>query len=157
MSHFSTICSLFSYAGFLVVDQGWCDSVDEAGYLAGWLGSALVLGRLPTGVAWGALSDARGRRPALLLTFFGILVGNVAFGLCTTLRQALVVRFVFLGMGNGWVSLSATYVSEVAGAKRQNRVQGYVLSGGTFTQLMGPAAAALLYREVPTSVLGGRR
>ena len=74
-AHFYTICSLFSYAGFLVVDLGWSPTVDEAGYVAGYLGSALVVGRLFTSVLWGRLADAFGRKPAILLSMAGILVG----------------------------------------------------------------------------------
>ena len=43
-AHFYTICSLFSYAGFLVVDLGWEPDVDAAGYVVGYLGTSLVLG-----------------------------------------------------------------------------------------------------------------
>ena len=104
MTHFYAICSLFSYAGFLCVDLGWSATVDEAGYLAGYLGSALTFGRLFTAVLWGRVADRWGRRPALLLTLFGYLVGNL--------------------------------------------VNSYLLSGGTLTQLLAPAAAALLYGRI---------
>ena len=100
-----------------------------------------MLGRRPPGVAWGALSDARGRRPALLLTFFGILVGNVAFGLCTTLRQALVVRFVFLGMGNGWVALIGPMSQELGGAERQSEVLALIFASGPLSARSGRRSA----------------
>ncbi|KAH8047814.1 major facilitator superfamily-like protein [Aureococcus anophagefferens] len=148
MTHFYAICSLFSYAGFLCVDLGWSATVDEAGYLAGYLGSALTFGRLFTAVLWGRVADKWGRRPALLLTLFGYLVGNLAFGFCRRLPAALAVRAVFLGAGSGWVSLSGLYAGEVAGAERQNLVNSYLLSGGTLTQLLAPAAAALLYGRI---------
>ena len=148
-AHFYTICSLFSYAGFLVVDLGWSPNVDEAGYVAGYLGSALVVGRLFTSVLWGRLADAFGRKPAILLSMAGILVGNLAFGITKTLHAALIVRAIFLGACNGWVSLMGVYVGEVGGASRQNRVNGYTLTGGTFCQLSGPAVAALLYNKIP--------
>ena len=124
-AHFYTICSLFSYAGFLVVDLGWSPTVDEAGYVAGYLGSALVVGRLFTSVLWGRLADAFGRKPAILLSMGGILIGNLAFGMTKTLHAALIVRAIFLGACNGWVSLMGVYVGEVGGASRQNRVNGY--------------------------------
>ena len=113
--------------------------------MAGFLGGALVTGRLFTSVLWGKLADAKGRRPALLMSWCSIFVGNIAFGFCTELKTALLVRAVFLGAGNGWVTVSSTYIGEVAGASRQNRVMGYVLSGGTLCQLVGPAVAAVIY------------
>lgn len=148
-AHFYTICSLFSYAGFLVVDLGWAADVDGAGYVAGYLGSALVVGRLFTSVLWGHLADRCGRKPAILLSMAGILVGNLVFGVTKTLHAALAARAFFLGACNGWVSLMGVYVGEVGGASRQNRVNGYTLTGGTFTQLAGPAVAALLYNKIP--------
>ena len=148
-AHFYTICSLFSYAGFLVVDLGWAADVDGAGYVAGYLGSALVVGRLFTSVLWGHLADKCGRKPAILLSMAGILIGNLAFGVTKTLHSALAARAFFLGACNGWVSLMGVYVGEVGGASRQNRVNGYTLTGGTFTQLAGPAVAALLYNKIP--------
>ncbi|KAJ1450318.1 major facilitator superfamily domain-containing protein [Pelagophyceae sp. CCMP2097] len=144
-AHFFAICSLFSYAGFLCVDLGWSRDRDHAGFVAGWLGTALTLGRIPTAVAWGAAADRFGRRPCLLasLTFVG--VGNVAFGLCRSLPAALAARFVFLGLLNGWVSLIGTFTAEVAGADRQNDVSALVLSTGALVQLVGPAVAAIIY------------
>ena len=149
MTHFYGICSLFSYAGFLCVDLGWSRTVDEAGFLAGWLGTALVVGRLFTAVFWGKYADRRGRKAALLWTFGFNMVGNLAFGLCRDLRLALAVRVLLLGAGSGWVSVSGLYAGEVAGPERQNRVNSVLLSGGTLTQLLAPAVAAVLYGTIP--------
>lgn len=144
-SHFYSICSLFSYAGFLCVDLGWSRNVDRAGFVAGWLGTALTLGRLPTAFAWGMAADKWGRKPCLMMSIASIGVGNLAFGLCRSLRAALVIRFVFLGMGNGWVSLVGTVTGEIAGRAKQNTVLAYTMSSGSLIQLVGPGVAAVVY------------
>jgi len=40
-------------------------------------------------------------------------------GLMTHWTPAIVVRFVLLGMGNGWVTLMAVCCAELGGAARQ--------------------------------------
>lgn len=152
-AHFYSICSLFSYAGFLCVDLGWVSNKDRAGFLAGWLGTSLTVGRLPTAVAWGVAIDRWGRRPCLLACFISIAVGNVAFGFCRNVWCALAVRFAFLGMGNGWVTIAGTMSGEIAGSARQNEVTAKMMAAGSVVQLVGPAVAATLYglgpREYP--------
>jgi len=148
-AHFYSICSVFTIAGFLASDLGWVSNKDSAGYVAGWLGSALTLGRIPTAVLHGLASDKYGRRPTLLLTFFWIGVGNIAFGFSRNLYIALALRFIFLGALNGWVSLVGPLVTEIAGPERQNDVNAYVMASGALTQLLGPAAAAILYGKIP--------
>ncbi|KAJ8601274.1 hypothetical protein CTAYLR_010698 [Chrysophaeum taylorii] len=145
MAHFYTICSLFSYAGFLTVELGWSSNVDRAGFVAGWLGTSLTLGRLPTAVLWGVAADRYGRRPCILLCFLSLIVGNILFGTTRSLRTALLVRFVFLGMGNGWVTIQGTVAGEIAGKALQSEVTAWMMASGSAVQLLGPAVAALLY------------
>lgn len=133
------------YAGFLCLDLGWTNDLDRAGFIAGWLGTSLIVGRLPTAVLWGAASDRFGRRTCLLASFLSIAIGNVMFGLCRSLVEALIARFVFLGMGNGWVTVAGTMSGEIAGSKQQNAVTAYMMAAGSMVQLVGPAFAALLY------------
>ncbi len=46
-AHFYSLCSIFSYAAFLCVDAGWVEHIDEAGYMAGLLPTAVMSGREP--------------------------------------------------------------------------------------------------------------
>lgn len=127
------------------MDLGWTNDLDRAGFIAGWLGTSLIVGRLPTAVLWGAASDRYGRRICVLASFVSIAIGNVVFGLCRSLAEALIARFVFLGMGNGWVTVAGTMSGEIAGSKQQNAVTAYMMAAGSMVQLVGPAFAALLY------------
>ena len=101
-SHFFAMNSLFAYAAFLCVDQGWSQSIDTAGFFAGTLASGLFAGRLLSSIGWGLASDRYGRRPALLMTLATISVGSLAFALCRNRWAAIAARFIFLGFGNGW-------------------------------------------------------
>jgi len=53
MAHAYSISSIFAYAGIMCVELGWADDEDSAGYIAGFLGSVLTFGRLPTASLWG--------------------------------------------------------------------------------------------------------
>ena len=117
MAHFYSMCSIFSYAGFLAADSGWVSTPDRAGYVAGLVAAMLPLGRLPTSVLWGWVADRYGRRPALIGSMLGIAVGNLAFGFARSLWAALAVRFVLLGGCNGWNSVLGPICAEVGGPR----------------------------------------
>ena len=67
------ICSICSYAGFLAVDNGWATDIDSAGYTAGLLPTALILGRLPTAIPWGMACDRWGTRRSLQVSMLSPL------------------------------------------------------------------------------------
>ena len=144
MAHFYSMCSIFSYAGFLAADSGWVSTPDRAGYVAGLLATMLPLGRLPTSMLWGQYADAAGRRPALIGSMLGIAVGNLAFGFARSLWAALAVRFVLLGGCNGWNSVLGPICAEVGGP-RSSLLLGYVFGAGGVINLVGPAVGGLAY------------
>ncbi|KAL1499936.1 hypothetical protein AB1Y20_012618 [Prymnesium parvum] len=144
-AHFYAMASIFSYAGFLAVDLGWAADEDHAGYVAGLLPTVLMLGRLPTSILWGVAADRFGRRLALTLAMLSVAAGNLAFGLSTSLAAALASRFLFLGCGNGYVSLMGLLCLEVGGPARQAQVFAYVLSAGSIVAMVGPALGGFTY------------
>jgi len=113
--------------------------------MAGFLQSANVMGRVPTGVVWGWFGDRFGLRKALVLTMILLAVGSVLFGFCTNAVWAIIVRFVFLGMGNGWVTVFPAMSMEIGGVEKQTAVVGTVFGAGTMVQLMGPAIGGWTY------------
>lgn len=146
VAHFYSICSLFSYAGIMTTDLHWVESRDEAGFVAGFLASANVLGRVPTCILWGRLTDRFGVRICLMLSCISIAAGNIAFALSSNLYVSLATRFLFLGCGNGWATVSSVLVFETAGCKeRQAKVIGITFAAGGFVQLLGPAVGGLTY------------
>mmetsp|Transcript_6477 Transcript_6477/g.15920 ORF Transcript_6477/g.15920 Transcript_6477/m.15920 type:complete len:507 (-) Transcript_6477:284-1804(-) len=148
-AHFYTICSLFSYAGIMCSDLGWADSNDTAGFAAGLLGSANVLGRVPSSFLWGKFVDRYGARRALVLSFLSITIGNVAFGLCTNLNLSIGIRLVLLGICNGWVTIFNPLVYNLVGAERQVEVISQVLGYGAVVQMLGPAIGGYTYGLYP--------
>ena len=129
-AHFYSLCSIFSYAAFLCVDAGWVEHIDEAGYMAGLLPTAVMSGRILTSFAWGMVSDKIGPRAVLSLSMLAIAAGNLLFGFATPLWAALTVRFVVLGAANGWIAVIGPLSQELGGAERQSEVLGLVFASG---------------------------
>ena len=144
IAHFYSMCSVFSYAGFLAVDLGWVANADRAGYVAGLVAAMLPLGRLPTSVLWGWIADRYGRRPALIGSMAGIAAGNLCFAFARPMWAALAVRFVLLGGANGWNSILGPICAEIGGP-RQAQLLGYVFGAGGVINLLGPAIGGFTY------------
>ena len=157
LSHFFAMTSLFSYVGFLVVDEGWARNTDEAGFFSGMLASAVFMGRLPTAAAWGKVAGRWGRRPALLFTLCAIATGHACFGFATTRAGALLARAVLLGSCNGWVTLMGTLCAEIGereGSGGELKVMSRVIASGSVAQLAGPAIGGALYGRFGSGARG---
>jgi len=161
-AHFYSLCSIFSYAGFLAVDCGWAADADTAGFVAGLLPTAVLFGRLFTSILWGHAADRCGRRPSMIASMVAVTLGNVCFGLTTSLPAALAVRFLLIGALNGWVTLMGLCVLECAGEAMQPVVWSYVFATGSVVALLGPAIGGWTYAALgprfpalPPSLVGG--
>ena len=74
-------------------------SRDQAGFYAGYLASAMMLGRMISSVPWGIAADKYGRKPVVLIGLFAIAITSILFGLSTNIYFALAIRFI-LGVFN---------------------------------------------------------
>jgi len=148
-THFYTVCSLFSYAGVLTADMHWTEDKNDAGFIAGWLQSANVCGRIVTSSLWGFVAQRYGAKPVLLLALVSLLVGGLLFGFCTDLVGAMCVRFIFFGLLNGWPVLMGPCAAAAAGDTRQTEVLGLIIAASSGTQLVGPGLGGWTYGWVP--------
>ena len=73
----------------LTADLHWTDDVNSAGYMAGWLQSANVCGRIVTSSLWGLIAQRHGPKPVLRVTLASLFVGGVLFGGCTNFAGAM--------------------------------------------------------------------
>ncbi|CAK9064924.1 Protein ZINC INDUCED FACILITATOR-LIKE 1 (Protein ZIF-LIKE 1) [Durusdinium trenchii] len=144
-AHFYTVCAIFSFAGVLSADLGWVADKNEAGFVAGWLQSSNVCGRIVTSTAWGFVAARYGPKVVLSYTLASLLAGGILFGFCTNLIASMSVRFLFFGLLNGWLVLQGPCALAVAGPQRQTDVLGFIFAAGSGMQLVGPAVGGWTY------------
>ena len=119
-----------------------------ASYAAAQLVGAPILGRL---------SDRFGRRPILLLSLVGTLLGFLLLGFAKTLFILFIAR-ILDGITGGNISVAQAYISDVTDAK--NRAKGLGMIGAAFGLgfIIGPASGGLLSQwgyAVPAFVAAG--
>jgi MFS transporter, DHA1 family, tetracycline resistance protein len=119
-----------------------------ASYAAAQLVGAPILGRL---------SDRFGRRPILLLSLIGTLLGFMLLGFAKTLFILFAAR-ILDGITGGNISVAQAYISDVTDAK--NRAKGLGMIGAAFGLgfIIGPASGGLLSQwgyAVPAFVAAG--
>ena len=144
-AYFYTVCAIFSFAGVLSVDLGWAPGKNEAGFVAGWLQSSNVCGRIFTSPVWGLIASRYGIKVVLSITLASMLIGCGLFGFCTNLIAAMAVRFIFFGLLNGWLVLTGPCAVAAAGRERQTELLGLIFAAGCGMQLIGPAVGGWTY------------
>eukprot|EP00438_Fugacium_kawagutii_P018274 Skav222985 [mRNA] locus=scaffold1827:160037:161425:- [translate_table: standard] len=144
-AHFYTVCNIFSFAGILCADLNWAAHRNQAGFVAGWLQSSNLFGRIFAASAWGFVASRYGIKLVLTITLIAMLIGGILFGFCTNLVADLSVRFIFFGLLNGWPVLLGPCAVAVAGREGQTRVIGLIYAAEGSMQLIGPAVGGWTY------------
>jgi len=91
----------------------------------------------------GRLSDRFGRRPVLLVSIFGTLIGFILLGVGGSLLVLFISR-VLDGITGGNITVAQAYITDVTDEK--NRAKGLGMIGAAFGLgfILGPAAGGLL-------------
>ncbi|CAH1407021.1 unnamed protein product [Nezara viridula] len=113
------------------------------------LQSACFAGMISSGLFWGFLSDALGRKKLLVIGFLADGILNVLAGAFPILSLMIVFKFLSGFMFCGPFSIFTTYVSEVFLKKRRNIA---VLSMGTYSAIGQIAQAGLAMLIIPAQV-----
>jgi DHA1 family tetracycline resistance protein-like MFS transporter len=91
----------------------------------------------------GALSDRFGRRPILLISLVGSVVGYVIFGLGGALWVLFAGRIVD-GLTGGNISTLFAYVADVTEPAKRGQIYGLLGAAGGFGFVAGPVLGGLL-------------
>ena len=97
----------------------------DVGFYVGVCGAAAPLGAMCGAYAWGRVSDAHGRRPALIAGCVASTISVYAFGTATTTTRAALGRFLS-GLANGNAAIVKTYVGEITTKVSAGRAFGGV-------------------------------
>ncbi len=115
-----------------------------------WAIAIYSLAQLISTPFWGRLSDAYGRRPILMMSMLGAVVGYVLLATADTLWMLFVARALG-GLMAGNLSAAFAYVTDIS--DEQNRARSLGLIGAAFGLgfTVGPALGGLLAGNDPDS------
>ena len=133
----------------------YAKSLGEGGLIVGMLVSSFSIAQLVTAPMWGRMSDAYGRRPALLVGLGASAIAYVIFGFALDLPHPLF--FLFLsrlvqGAGGGTVSVIQAYVADATEPDDRAKALGWLSAATNAGVAIGPvfgSMTAVMGREAP--------
>lgn len=148
LAHCIVFTAPLPFIAFMVVDFGMSSDLNSAGYAAGWIAGIFMIGRLVSGVPFGMVADKWGRKPCLVVSMINIAIFGIMFGFSRNYTMAIASRFL-IGMGNGYMGLSQTCISELVFTKEHEmKAFGYVNGIYGLGYVVGPAIGGILARPV---------
>ena len=130
----------------------YAKSLGEGGLIVGMLVSSFAVAQLLTAPMWGRLSDAYGRRPALLVGLSGSAIAYVIFGFALQLPHPLF--FLFLsrlvqGAGGGTVSVIQAYVADSTSPDERAKALGWLSAATNAGVAIGPVLGSVTHSWGP--------
>ena len=126
----------------------YAKSLGQGGLIVGMLVSSFAVAQLVTAPMWGRLSDAYGRRPALLVGLSASAIAYVIFGFALQLPHPLF--FLFLcrlvqGAGGGTVSVIQAYVADSTTPDERAKALGWLSAATNAGVAIGPVLGSLTH------------
>ena len=126
----------------------YAKSLGAGGLVVGLLVSSFAVAQLITAPMWGRLSDAYGRRPALLVGLSASAIAYVIFGYALRLPHPLF--FLFLcrlvqGAGGGTVSVIQAYVADATQPDERAKALGWLSAATNAGVAIGPVLGSLTH------------
>jgi DHA1 family tetracycline resistance protein-like MFS transporter len=109
----------------------------------GILFSTYALCQFLASPALGALSDLWGRRPVLLISLFGSIIGYLFLALGGSFPVLLIGRIID-GLTGGNISTVFAYLADITKPEERSKYYGMVGAAGGFGFMIGPAIGGVL-------------
>lgn len=119
--------------------------VGQQAIVISWLAAMFSLLSFFSGPVLGAVSDAYGRRPVLILTLLGTALGNLIFGIGGSLGVLFLGRFLE-GVTSGGLGALMAYVADTTDENDRGAVFGKIGATIGAGMIVGPAIGGLLAR-----------
>jgi DHA1 family tetracycline resistance protein-like MFS transporter len=139
-----TASMFLNFAGFTIIIPvmpfliGQYVDPDLVGPLVGIITSVYAFGQLISAPALGALSDHVGRRPVLLLSLTGSVIGYIVLGIGGALWVLFLGRIID-GLTGGNISTIYAYVADISEPRDRGRYYGILGAAGGLGFIVGPA------------------
>ena len=118
-------------------------SSGQVGLYVGIITAAYAFCQFFAAPALGAISDKYGRRPILLLSLLGSVIGYVIFGIGGSLFVLFLGRIID-GLTGGNISTMFAYVADITKPQDRGRLYGILGAAGGFGFMFGPALGGLM-------------
>ncbi|KAG5150130.1 hypothetical protein JHK82_017011 [Glycine max] len=141
------VASLFPFVYFMVKDFNIAETEEDISTYAGYVGSAMMLGRSLTSILWGMVSDRYGRKPVIIIGIITVVIFNTLFGLSTNIWMAVSMRFL-LGSLNGLLGPIKAYATEIFREEEQALGLSTVVAAWGVGLVIGPALGGYLAQPV---------
>lgn len=126
---------------FLV--QKFVSAPGELAFYVGTLFSVYALCQFLAAPGLGALSDLWGRRPILLVSLLGSIIGYLFLGFAGSIWMLFAGRIID-GLTGGNISTVYAYLADITDAKNRSKYYGMIGAAGGFGFMIGPALGGFL-------------
>ena len=130
-------CAPVPYMPFFVHEIHPSSSLQQIGYVSGWVIAAAQLGQMLTSIAWGMAADRIGRRPVLLFCMLASSIAFAAFGFARTLPTAIAFSFA-VGALDGVMGVTKCVLSETCGDEHSDQGWGMIGFVNAVARLVSP-------------------
>ncbi|KAF7556792.1 hypothetical protein G7Z17_g1128 [Cylindrodendrum hubeiense] len=146
---------IFPFIAQMVARNGHLPDT-HVGYYSGLIESLFSATQMVVLVGWGKLADRIGRKPVLLYSLAGTVVGPALFGLSRTLLQMFVFRCL-AGVFSGSSLIIRTMIAEHSTSETQALAFSWFAFAGNVGIFLGPIIGGVLAdpAEQYPSVFGG--
>ena len=130
----------------------YAKALGQGGLVVGLLVSSFAVAQLLTAPMWGRMSDAYGRRPALLVGLTASAIAYVIFGYALRMPHPLFFLFlcrVVQGAGGGTVSVIQAYVADATQPEERAKALGWLSAATNAGVAIGPVLGSLTHSWGP--------
>lgn len=130
----------------------YAKTLGQGGLVVGLLVSSFAIAQLLTAPMWGRLSDAYGRRPAMLVGLTASALAYIIFAFALELPHSLFWLFmcrIVQGAGGGTVSVIQAYVADATEPEERAKALGWLSAATNAGVAIGPVLGSLTHAWGP--------